>query len=111
MTANPSEIRPPRRERSPVAGIIAVLALLLAGATWWWTMRQPPQPDAGLGLSHGIIVIGAGTFVLALLAQIRAMSFLDVLELLWELILGFFYLIGAMLKGIWSFICGLIGWN
>ena len=111
MTAKPSDVQPPRRQRSPVAGIIAVLALAVAGVTWWWTTRQPPQPDAGLGLPHGIIVLGAGTFLMALLAQIRAMSLTDVLELLWELIVGFFYLIGALLKGLWLLVCRLFGWD
>jgi hypothetical protein len=29
----------------------------------------------------------------------------------WELFLGALWLVGAMLKGIWNFICGLFGWN
>jgi xanthine/uracil permease len=101
----------PRRQRGHAAAIVALVALALAAVAWWWTARQPPPPDADLGLSHGVIVIGGGTFVLALIAQIRAMSFLDVLELLWALLAGLLSLIGALLRGLWSFICGLFGWD
>jgi hypothetical protein len=100
-----------RREGGHAAAIVALVALVAAAVAWWWTTHQPLQPDAGLGMPHAVIVIGGATFVLALLAQIRAMSFMDVLELLWSLVLGVFGLIGMILRGIWSFICGLFGWN
>jgi hypothetical protein len=97
--------------RSHVAGIIALVALAVAAGAWFWTTRQPAQPDAGLGLPHGVIVVGAGAFIAALIAEIRAMSFWEVLEAAWELILGLFSLIGAVLKGIWSAVCALFGWD
>ena len=93
-----------------VAGAIALLALAMVAAAWFWTTRQPAH-DAGLGVPHGVIVVGAAAFVAALIAEIRAMSFWDVLEMLWEAVLGLLSLVGAVLKGIWSFICGLFGWD
>jgi hypothetical protein len=70
--------------------------------------ETPAQPDA-FGLPHGVMVAGAGAFVMALLAEIRAMSFCDVLEMVWGAILGLFWLVGAVLRGFWSFVCGCSG--
>ena len=39
------------------------------------------------------------------------MDFMDVIEMLGELVMGVFAVIGAIVKGILSFICGLFGWN
>jgi hypothetical protein len=87
------------------------VALAIAAGAWFWTTRQSPQVDAGLGLPHGIIVLGCGAFIAALIAEIRAMSLLDVLEAAWELLAGLFALIGAILKGIWNGILSLLGWD
>jgi hypothetical protein len=104
-----------KQRRRPIAGIIALAVLAVVAAAWFWTTRQPLQPDAGIGLPHAVIVVGAGTFIVALLAQVRAMSLWDVLEFLWEMILGalwgVFWLIGAALKGLWNGLCALFSWN
>lgn len=102
------------RERSPgprgrVAMIVALLALAVAAGAWLWMTRQPAQVE--LGLPHGVIVVGCGAFVAALIAAIRAMSLWDVLEMVWSLLLGVFALLGAILKGIWRGFLGLIGWD
>jgi hypothetical protein len=97
--------------RRHVAGMIALVALFVAVAAWFWKTRQGLQADAGLGVPHGVIVASAATFVAALIAQIRAMSFGEVLEAAWELLLGLFGLIGAILKGIGNWILGLFGWD
>jgi hypothetical protein len=94
--------------RNHAAAIIALFALAVVVAAWFWSRQQTPV-DAGLGAEHGVMVIGAGTFVAALVAAIRSMSLLDVLELLWELMLGVLAAIGAVLKGIWSWFLGLLG--
>jgi hypothetical protein len=107
-TSQPNSER--KRSGHHVAGAIALLALVVVAAAWFWTTRQPAH-EAGLGVPHGVMVVGAGVFVTALIAEIRAMSFWDVLEMLWEAVLGVLSLVGAVLKGIWSFICGLFGWN
>jgi hypothetical protein len=114
MAGEPSEVNDRGRAERPrrrVAGAVALAALALVAAAWWWTARQPVQPDAGLGLPHGTIVAGAGTFMVALIAQLRAMSLMDVLEMLWDLLVGLFSLIGALLRGLWAFVCGLLGWD
>jgi hypothetical protein len=104
-----------RNERKPAprshAGtVVAMAALAVAAAAWFWALRQPMQPDGSIGPSHGVMVVGAGAFVVALIVYIRAMSFWDILEALWEMILGLFRLIGAMLKGLWNGLCALLGW-
>ena len=99
-----------KRSGHHVAGAIALLALVVVGAAWFWTTRHPAH-EASLGVLHGVMVVGAGVFVTALIAEIRAMSLWDVLEMLWDAVLGVLSFIGAVLKGIWSFICGLFGWN
>src|SRR5262245_34534344 len=109
--ANNKQDAAPPRTSNHIAGAIALLSLALVAAAWLWTTRQPPQPDAGLGLPHGVIVVGAVAFVTALIAEIRSMTLWDVLEMLWDAVLGLLSLVGAVLKGIWGFICGLFGWD
>jgi hypothetical protein len=110
MNETPQADTARKRSGNHVAGAIALLALAVVAAAWFWTTRQPPS-EAGLGTPHVVMVVGAGAFITALLAEIRAMSFWDVLEMLWEAVLGLLSLIGLVLKGIWNFICGLFGWN
>jgi hypothetical protein len=85
------------------------LALVVVAAVWFWSTRQPPQPDASVSVPNAVIVVGSGTFLVALIAEIRAMSFWEILELLWELILGALAVIGAMFRAIWKGILGLLG--
>ena len=110
------KVEKPQRPREPgprghTAAIVALMALAIAAGAWFWTTRQPPQADAGLSLPHGVIVVGCGAFIAALIAKIRAMSLLDVLEMVWSMVLGLFALIGAILKGIWNGILSLLGWD
>lgn len=97
--------------RGHIAGVIALVALFVVVAAWFWSTRQPVTIDAGIGLPHGVIVAGAGAFVAALIAEIRAMSGWEVLEAAWDLFLGLLSAIGSILKGIWNFILGLFGWD
>jgi hypothetical protein len=94
--------------RGHIPALIALFALAVVAVAWFWTTKKPPQ-EAGLGAEHGIIVVGAGAFVTAIIAQIRNMDASDVLEMLGELVMGLFALIGAILKGIWNWFLGLIG--
>jgi hypothetical protein len=110
MSDTPQADTERKRSRNHVAGVIALIALAVVAAAWFWTTRQPPH-QASLGVPHVVMVVGAGTFITALLAEIRAMSLWDVLEMLWEAVLALFSLIGAVLKGIWRVICGLFGWD
>src|SRR5471030_994794 len=91
----------PQRQRTPglrghTAAIVALVALAVAAAAWFWTTRQPPQAEASLGLPHGVIVVAGGAFMAALIAEIRAMSFADVLTAAWELLVGLLALVGAI---------------
>jgi hypothetical protein len=106
----------PPRQRAPglrghTAAIVALVALAIVAAAWFWTTRQPPQVEAGFGLAQRVIVVGCGAFVAALIAEIRAMSLADVVEAAWDLLVGLFALIGAILKGIWNGILSLLGWD
>ncbi len=102
------------RERAPglrryIAAIVALVALAVVVGAWFWMTRQPARVE--LGIPHGVIAVGCGAFVAALIAGLRAMSFWDVLELAWDLLAGLFALIGAVLKGIWNGFLSLIGWD
>ncbi len=114
MSDQASRSEPRRRAaglRGHLAGLVALFALFVVVAAWFWTTRQPAGIDAGVGLSHGVMVAGAGAFIAALIAEIRAMSAWEVLEAAWDLLLGLFGAVGAMLKGLWNFILGLFGWD
>lgn len=93
--------------RNHAAAIIALFALAVVALAWFWSRQT--QVDAGLGAPEGVMAVGAGTFVAAAIAAIRSMTFLEVLELIRELILGVFALIGAVLRGIGNWFLGLIG--
>src|SRR6185295_20176221 len=80
-------IKTPESERKPGRGrhgamIVAIAALAVAAVAWFWLTRQPPQPQAGYGAPHGVIVIGIGAFIAALIAQVRSMSVVEMLEAL-----------------------------
>lgn len=90
------------------AAILALCAVAVIAVAWFWSTRQPAQ-DAGLGMPHGVMVIGAGALVTAVIAHLRAMSLSDVLDMLWELVGGFFMLIGAALRAIWNGILSIFG--
>lgn len=92
------------------AAIVALFAIAVIAVGWFWITRQPAS-EAGLGAPHGVIVIGAGALVTALIAHLRAMSLSDVLDMLWELIAGFFSLLGAALKAIWHGILSIFGFD
>jgi len=110
----------PKRRREPGRGghgamIVAIMALAIAGGAWFWLTRQPPQPHAGYGAPHGVIVAGIGTFIAALIVQIRSMSALEMLEALWDALAWLIALaFGAVifaLKAVWNWFLGLIGWD
>jgi len=105
VTSNPSS-RP--QSRTYAAAVIALIAVAVITAAWFWMSRE--IGPAEVALPHGVIVLGAGALVTALVAHVRSMSLPDVLEMLWALIAGFFALLGAMLKGLWDFVCDLLGW-
>jgi hypothetical protein len=98
-----------RSTRRYVAGLVTLAVLAAIAAAWFWITHQPPQTEAGLPHTT-IVVVGAGALVAALVAAIR-MSLADILELALDVIVGLFAVLGAILKGLWNFVCGLFGWD
>ena len=112
-TPNETAATRARSTRRFVAGLVALATLAMAATAWFWITHQPPQTEAGL--PHvTIVVVGVGALVAAVIAAIR-MSLADILELACDAIVGLFAVLGAMLvallKGLWDFVCGLIGWD
>ena len=108
-----------RAQRAPsshvhVAGIIALVAVFVVVAAWFWNSMQPAPSngvEAGFGVPHGVMLSGAGTFVAALISRVRSMNAIDILEAVWDLLLGMLAAVGMVLKGIWDWFLGLIGWH
>ncbi len=115
QTQQPSGPASRRRSgRGHVAGIVALIALFVVVAAWFWTSFQPSPPagvEAGPGAPHGVMVVGSSAFIAALIVQLRSMSAWEILEAAWDLLLGLFGLIGAVLKGMLDWFLGLIGWD
>ena len=99
-----------RSTRRYVAGLVTLAVLAAIAAAWFWITHQPPQNEAGLPHTT-IVIVGTGALVAALVAAIRTMSLADILELALDVIVGLFAVLGAMLKGLWNFVCGLFGWD
>jgi hypothetical protein len=103
----------PRGRGRHGAMILAIAALAVATAAWFWLMRQPPSPEAGTVLPHGVIVVGLGVFISSLIAQVRSMSVLEMLEALWDATVWLAALVIAIVAGalraIWDWFLGLIG--
>jgi hypothetical protein len=95
-------------------GVIAGLALLVAfialGIAIYGLARQSANAFLELPLPY-VIAAGGGLTIATIVAMIRSMSVSDILEAVWEAIALLFSLLGAVLKGIWSAILGLLGWD
>lgn len=111
MNGIPGEIPEPKPRRRRLAGVIALLALALAIGALAYVLSRPLTIRHEIGLPHGLIVAAGCTFVVAVVAQIRAMSLGDVFDMLFAVIGGVFAAIGAVLKGIWNAFLALIGWD
>ena len=103
----------PRGRGRHGAMILAIAALAVAAAAWFWLMRQPLNQDAGTVLPHGVIVVGLGVFLSSLIAQVRSMSVLEMLEALWDATVWLaalvYAMVAAVLGTIWDWFLGLIG--
>src|SRR3954471_14943668 len=104
-TSNEAGATRARATRRLVAGLVALTVLAVVAAAWFWTTHQPAQTEVGLPPA-AIVVVGGGALVAALIAAIRSMSLADILELALDVIVGLFAVLGAMLKGLWNFVCG-----
>jgi hypothetical protein len=110
MTETPPNAPPRRRASGAIPGLaalaaVACLAVTLYGLVW---RTAPAEPEIQIPV---LIAGGGGAIIAAVLAYFRSMSVADVLEALWEAVLALFALAGAILKGIWAFVLGLLGWD
>jgi hypothetical protein len=105
------EPRETRGLRRHFAGMVALIALFVAVAAWFWMSKQGASSSAGLELPHGVIAAGATTFIVAMIAEIRAMSLGEILEAAWELLVAGLAVIGAVLKAFGAWLLGLLFWN
>ena len=104
----PAETRKERGGlRSTIALTIALLSLAIAGAAWFWTARLAQD----VAMQNGVIAGGIVVCITSVIAYVRGMDLTDVFEMLGDVFMGLFSLIGAILKGIWSAICGIFGWD
>ena len=118
MSDTPQNAEKTSSQRAPgarghIAGMIALVALFVVIAAWFWSTHQEPPKgvEAGLGMPHGVMVVGAGAFIAALISRIQSLSVSDVLEAVWELLLGMLAAVGMIFKGIWGWFLGLLGWD
>jgi hypothetical protein len=99
----------PRRPGGRAAGMVLVLTLAAVAAAWFWVQRQGAMQSE---ISIVTIAAAGGTaFVGAILTQFRNMSAFEILAAFWELVLGLLWLIGAAIKGFFSAIASLFGWD
>jgi hypothetical protein len=108
-TSNDAAATRARTTRRYVAGVVTLAMLAVIAAAWFWITRQPSQTEVGVPYGT-IVVVSGGALVAALIAAIR-MSLADFLELALDIIVGLFAVPGAILKGLWNFVCGLFGWD
>jgi hypothetical protein len=93
--------------RSTIALMIALLSLAVAGIAWFWTARLAHE----VATQNGVIAGGVIVCVTSVIACVRGMDLTDVLEMLGDIFVGVFAVVGAILKGIWSFVAGIFGWD
>ena len=96
------------------AGIFALVAIAVALGAWFWMTRQPPAPqNTVVTLPHGLIVLAAISAMGALIAEIRAMTVWEMLEIAFELavaaVVGVFKLFWAIIAFIGAAILGVLG--
>ena len=84
-----------------------MLSLAVAGIAWFWTARLAQD----VAMLNGVIAGGVVVCITSVIAYVRGMDLSDVFEMLGDVFMGVFALIGAILKGIWSAICGIFGWD
>jgi len=93
--------------RSTIALVIALLSLVIAGVAWLWAAHLAQE----VAMQNGVIAGGIVVCVTSVIAYVRGMNLTDVFEMLGDVFMGLFSLIGTILSGIWSAICGIFGWD
>jgi hypothetical protein len=93
--------------RSAIALTIALVSLAIAGGAWFWAAHMAQD----VAMQNGVIAGGIIVCVTSVIAYVRGMDLTDVFEMLGDVFMGLLSLIGAILNGIWSAICGIFGWD
>ena len=93
--------------RSAIALTIALVSLAITGIAWLWAAHLAQQ----VAMQNGVIAGGVVVCITSVIAYVRGMDLTDVFEMLGDVFMGLFAVIGAILKGIWSMICGIFGWD
>ena len=93
--------------RSTIALTIALVSLAIAGGAWFWAAHLSQQ----VAMQNGVIAGGIIVCITSVIAYVRGMDLTDVFEMLGDAFMGLFSLMGAILQGIWSMICGIFGWD
>ena len=110
----PQTGRAPQRRSRVGAGAVAGLAVLVAfvalGISIYGLVKQAANAPLEIQLPY-VIAAGGGMTIATLIATVRNMSVGDILEAAWEAVSLLVVMIGAVLKGVWSAILGLLGWD
>lgn len=93
--------------RGTIALTIALVSLATAGVAWLWAAHLAQQ----VAMLNGVIAGGIVVCITAVIAYVRGMDLTDVFEMLGDVFMGLFSLFGAILNGIWSAVCGILGWD
>jgi hypothetical protein len=113
MKQTPPKRPRPEGVRGHTAGLFALFAIAVAIGAWFWMTRQPPAPQTVVTLPQGVLIAAVIASIGALIAELRAMSVWEMLEMAVEssiaAIAGFFKLIWGIIAFIGAAILGLLG--
>jgi hypothetical protein len=91
-----------------IAGLSALLSVIAVGISIYGMLQKSATAAPEIRLPY-MIAAGGGIVIAAVIAQFRNMSAGHILEAMWETVCALFGLVGAMLRGIWSWFLGLLG--
>ncbi len=84
--------------RRQIAGLIALVAFVALGAFWFLALREAREFGSQQAMAVGLVVVACTAAV----AAIRDMSVVDILEWVWEAILGLLSTIGGFFRGLFG---------
>jgi len=110
MTDRPPTDRAPRPRTAAgfVAGLAVLISLAALAISLYSIVRQSATAALEIQVAY-VVAAGGGAVIAALIAFVRDMSAWDVIEAVFDAIVGLFALVGAVLKGIWNAILSVFG--